>query len=247
MATYLIDSDNPDDKCCGETPLQGSYYCSLHAQEDHIHCEYDGFKFLIFFNSNFFYFTFCFSKEDFLDIVGTDKNDGELSFKFQYDVEPFIRLVLEKDVPKHLLSEYYKRENLNDPKEIGSIDKCHITKEVQCFNKSKTKGVFFKSKFELNRNLNCFCSCFTGILTLTHGCGINLSFSEMISAESRNSVIDLLKKTIDITKTSYKYCIYDNGCHLDESVKAHIDSHKSLKDMKFYIDRFHLKNHKRKV
>ena len=56
-----------------------------------------------------------------------------------------------------------------------------------------------------------------------------------------------LVKTIDITKTSYKYCIYDNGCHLDESVKAHIDSHKSLKDMKFYIDRFHLKNHKRKV
>jgi len=84
-------------------------------------------------------------------------------------------------------------------------------------------------------------------LTITHGCGINLSFSEMISAESRKSVIELLKKTIEITNTSYKYCIYDNGCQLDESVKAHISSHMPLKDMKFYIDRFHLKNHKRKV
>ena len=69
----------------------------------------------------------------------------------------------------------------------------------------------------------------------------------MISAESRNSVIQLLKETIEVTNTIYKYCIYDNSCHLHESVKAHIDSHESLKNMKFYIDRFHLKNHKRKV
>lgn len=69
----------------------------------------------------------------------------------------------------------------------------------------------------------------------------------MISSESRKSVIELLKKTIEVTKTSYKYCIYDNGCHLDESVQAHFNTHECLKDMKFYIDRFHQKNHKRQV
>ncbi len=41
--TCLVDSENPNDKCCGETPLQG--YCSLHSQEDYTNLEYDGFKF----------------------------------------------------------------------------------------------------------------------------------------------------------------------------------------------------------
>jgi len=52
---------------------------------------------------------------------------------------------------------------------------------------------------------------------------------------------------MEITKNNYKYCIYDDGCHLDESVHAHLELYSILKDVKFYIDRFHLKNHIRKV
>ncbi len=65
----------------------------------------------------------------------------------------------------------------------------------------------------------------------------------MILSESRTSVIELVKKTIAITQTKYKYCIYNNGCHLDESVQAHIQIHECLKDVFFYIDRFQQKNH----
>jgi len=60
-------------------------------------------------------------------------------------------------------------------------------------------------------------------------------------------VIAILKEIFTITKIKYQNCFYDDACHLHESVKAHVDEHHILKDMNFYIDRFHLKNHKRKV
>ena len=82
-------------------------------------------------------------KADFDDIIGTQIISGELFFKFKYDVAPKIRLVSEKLAPKNLISQFYKRENLNDPKLVGPIDSCHISKEFQCFNKSKTKGYIF--------------------------------------------------------------------------------------------------------
>ena len=154
-------------------------------------------------------------------------------------------MVSEKIAPKNLISEFYKRENLNDPGMVGSINSCHIVKDVQCFNKSKTKGS--SHLINLNKTFLTLKTNFKGLLSITHGCGINLRFNEMISAESRASVIRLLKTTIEITQNSYKNCIYDNGCHLDESVKAHIDCHPTLSNMRFYIDRFHLKNHSRKV
>ena len=69
----------------------------------------------------------------------------------------------------------------------------------------------------------------------------------MISSESRALVLILLDEVFNITKNSYKYCFYDNGCHLDESLQTHIDKHPILKDLIIKIDRFHLKNHTRKV
>ncbi|CAF1046323.1 unnamed protein product, partial [Brachionus calyciflorus] len=39
----------------------------------------------------------------------------------------------------------------------------------------------------------------------------------------------------------YKHFIYDDGCHLDETVQANIDKHLVQKDMVFFIDRFQLK------
>ena len=35
VGSYSVNSDNPNDYCCPETPLQGSYYCSLHTATDH--------------------------------------------------------------------------------------------------------------------------------------------------------------------------------------------------------------------
>lgn len=82
---------------------------------------------------------------------------------------------------------------------------------------------------------------------MSHGCGILLRFNELITSESRASVISLLKEIFLITKNQYKFCLYDDGCHLDESVQAHIKEHFVLKEVVFLIDRFHLKNHSRKV
>jgi hypothetical protein len=71
--------------------------------------------------------------------------------------------------------------------------------------------------------------------------------SEMISSESRASVLFLLNEVFKITKFKYKYCLYDDGCHLDESLKIHIHEYPELKDLIIYIDRFHIRNHVRNV
>ncbi len=47
IATYVIDTTNPNDRCCPETPLQGSYYCSHHFGESNTQIEYDGLFFMV--------------------------------------------------------------------------------------------------------------------------------------------------------------------------------------------------------
>ena len=54
-----------------------------------------------------------------------------------------------------------------------------------------------------------------------------------------------MKQIFSLTNSQYKYCLYDNGCHLDESIQAHVNDHQILKDVSCYIDKFHLKNHVR--
>jgi hypothetical protein len=52
--------------------------------------------------------------------------------------------VLEKEAPLSLISEYRKRLNLSDQSLIPPINsKCEINKEIQCFNKTKTNGMYF--------------------------------------------------------------------------------------------------------
>jgi len=84
-------------------------------------------------------------------------------------------------------------------------------------------------------------------MTVSHSCGLLLRFNEMITSESRASIITLLKVIFELTKKDYKFCLYDDGCHLDESVQAHLEDHLVLKNVTFLIDRFHIKNHVRKV
>ena len=61
-------------------------------------------------------------------------------YRFQYDLSPYIRLVSEKMAPTHLLSEFYKRENLQNANLIGPVQSCYIKKDFKCFNKKKTRG-----------------------------------------------------------------------------------------------------------
>lgn len=79
----------------------------------------------------------------------------------------------------------------------------------------------------------------------SHGCGLILGFNELITSESRTDVIEFLKNLFTITERAYEYCLYDNGCHLSESIQANLAHNNILKDLKCYIDKFHLKNHVR--
>lgn len=144
-----------------------------------------------------------------------------------------------------MISEYIKRINLSDKSLVGVItDSCFINKDLPCFNKTKTKGCFGYYILSSPKLIKLFSK---GILTVSHGCGIVLRFNEMISSESRTSVLYILNEVFKITKFKYKYCLYDDGCHLDESLKIHINEYPELNDLKIYIDRFHIKNHVRNV
>ena len=66
--------------------------------------------------------------------------------------------------------------------------------------------------------------------------------NEMILSEARFNVLDQLFRLNKISKKSY--IIYDDGCPLDETVKKY-SRYKPLRKIKFYIDKFHLRGHKR--
>ena len=64
-------------------------------------------------------------------------------YKFKYETRPKLRFVSEKEIPICLLTEYHKRKNLQVKTLVGSINACNISKELPCFNKSQTKGMYF--------------------------------------------------------------------------------------------------------
>lgn len=87
----------------------------------------------------------------------------------------------------------------------------------------------------------------TGILSAFHSCGLHLQFIEMNKSEKRSDVLKLVCDISSNLQKNFKYCIYDNGCHLAETYKIHGVEFRQLDGMKFYIDRFHIKNHTRRV
>ena len=60
---------------------------------------------------------------------------------------------------------------------VGSINSCNNVKDVKCFNKSKTKGS--SDLINLKKTFLSLKTNFKGLLSITHGCGINLRFNEM--------------------------------------------------------------------
>ena len=74
-----------------------------------------------------------------------------------------------------------------------------------------------------------------------------LNFEEMINGESRHLILELLNDTFNMIDNNYDFLIYDDACHLSESLKKHEKRYPRLKNTKLYIDRFHLGNHVRKI
>ncbi len=90
-----------------------------------------------------------------------------------------------------------------------------------------------------------------GLLIFIHGCGTILHFDEMIRAESNNIVMKNLidvNRLIDSDKNQeiINTAVYDNGCNLAASVSAAPYNH-LISNMKFVIERMHIKNHVRKT
>lgn len=97
---------------------------------------------------------------------------------------------------------------------------CEVQKDL-CLNKRKTGGIVVGAS----------------------PCGLFLNFFEIIKGESISTICDNLLNIVELLGKNFEYCIYDNACHLSEFVKK-----KNLTEfskMKFIIDNFHIKNHKR--
>jgi hypothetical protein len=81
-------------------------------------------------------------------------------------------------------------------------------------------------------------------MTFSHSCGIFISIVEMITSESRKMILQTLQEICALIDYNFDYIIYDNACHLDETLKINAENYSRLKNVKCYIDRFHQVNHK---
>lgn len=124
-----------------------------------------------------------------------------------------------------MINEYLSVLNNRTANEESNIFNTH--KDLPHYNKKKTAGV----------------------LIIVHSCGSILNFCELIKSESLKMVADLITKTITLTKNEIKFCIYDNGCHLDVYVNNPANTqfeNSILKSITYKVDRFHLNNHVKK-
>jgi hypothetical protein len=81
-----------------------------------------------------------------------------------------------------------------------------------------------------------------GLLVAYRSCGYISNFSEMITGEGLIQSANLIENTNQFGEI--KNVCYDNGCHLDKHVNNKSYSYEiQTKEIKFFIDRFHIKNH----
>ncbi|CAF3280764.1 unnamed protein product [Rotaria socialis] len=97
-----------------------------------------------------------------------------------------------------------------------------------------------------------------GILLLATNCQVIICFEEILRSESRKQVMQALTDLYTITPMLTRIVIYDAGCLLAKSVRANFADEsrsnefnnnigfKALKEVRFFVDRFHLSNHKDK-
>ena len=67
-----------------------------------------------------------------------------------------------------------------------------------------------------------------------------LQISQKLSVLSQLTLIKAKLSELN-KKQPFKFCIYDNACHLSSSVNNH--NHDDLRHISFFIDRFHINNH----
>ena len=95
-----------------------------------------------------------------------------------------------------------------------------------------------------------------GILVIATNCQVIIGFEEILRSESKKQISQALSNLYTITPTLTKIVIYDAGCLLAKFVRTNFqdkttsdDSNettglKALRQVRFFVDRFHLSNHK---
>ncbi|CAF1043593.1 unnamed protein product, partial [Brachionus calyciflorus] len=165
--------------------------------------------------------------DDFVMIISHEKDKkNNTLFKVKFDSTPKIRWLNEQTVVKWIneYDLYFKKYNQRK----YDVSKCLIDKDI-ILNKKRTAGISIGAT----------------------PCGIILNYKEMIRSESTTLATKFLYETVNLVNKSFKYCIYDNACHLDEhcqiNLKINKEEYKCLKETHFVIDNFHINNHKRPV
>ena len=127
-----------------------------------------------------------------------------------------------KEISSQIIDNYWNWVNgFQEEKEFNPIESsiCSVTKEY--FNNKKRTG---------------------GILVAAHSCGIIVNFQEMKTDEGLTQIANFIEDTGDFIK----YVIYDNGCHLQSHLKNNQFNYPQwMTNINCFIDRFHLKNHKK--
>lgn len=94
-----------------------------------------------------------------------------------------------------------------------------------------------------------------GILIIATNCQVIIGFEEILRSESRRQVLQALSNLYTIDPTLSKIVIYDAGCLLAKYVRSNFENEfqrnqnnntvglKTVKEIRFFVDRFHLKNH----
>ena len=145
-------------------------------------------------------------KDDFEDIVGHKKDSAHLFYRFKYEKEPKLRWVTEEFANQwpRTITAYWAYYNASHA--VGqTLDNCAVFKDNPYLNKKKTAGLF----------------------VVNYSCGVIAYFKEMPRSESLAIVKQSIVETNHIAgKDQLKYAIYDDGCHLDSSIKA--DAKKSI-------------------
>ncbi|CAF1102745.1 unnamed protein product [Brachionus calyciflorus] len=162
--------------------------------------------------------------DDFVMIHSHQKNKkGEIIFHVKFNSAPKNRFI-EKSIVEKWTAEYDAYiKNYNKTK----------TEKLSCI---LNKDLFFNKKHT------------AGITLGATGCGFILNFKEMIRSESLKFVSKFLIETSNLSeKNQFKFCIYDNSCHLSEYCQSKIENGETeysiFKETYFVIDNFHIKNH----
>lgn len=94
-----------------------------------------------------------------------------------------------------------------------------------------------------------------GILVIATDCQVIIGFEEILRSESRKQVLQALSNLYTISPTLTKIVVYDAGCLLAKFVRSNFENESKrnqynntmglqmLKQVRFFVDRFHLTNH----